>query len=93
MISRVEILTHISKCDIILKKSESHLKTKENSMIKKMQNQKSIFKICPNNKNQIECYQSVNINIRPPKGFGKILCSISDECKNFKCEYHNNCED
>lgn len=29
MISRVEILTYISNCDIILKDSESHLKTKE----------------------------------------------------------------
>lgn len=55
-----------------------------------MQNQKSIFKICPNNKNQIECYQCVNYKITPPKCFGKILCSVSDECKNYRCEYHNN---
>ena len=62
-------------------------------MIKKLLNQKSFLRTCPKDQKKVECYQSVNSNIKPPKGFGKILCSISDECKNFKCEYHNNCEE
>ena len=42
MLSHVEMLTFISKCDIILKKSERHLKTKEIKMF----NYQKIYKKC-----------------------------------------------